>query len=76
MNNIKKIGENEYEAIDPQTGGRWRVVSLHALSEFGALVAIVKQITGREVSTWKGHYDNNSVETVAEHFQVLGSPNT
>jgi hypothetical protein len=54
MENITKIAENEYEAIDPQTGGRWRVISPHALSEFGALVAIVQQIQEGQYRPGKG----------------------
>lgn len=51
---FKRIGPNEWEAVDPMTKGKWRVVSPHALSEDGALVAITQTIENQDIRPAQG----------------------
>ncbi|MFA5234055.1 MAG: hypothetical protein WC390_06600 [Sulfurimonas sp.] len=60
---LKKISENEYEAIDPVTGGLWRVISPHLLSPFGASIAIAQQLYEKGVRPAKG-------STATVHFEI------
>lgn len=43
MKNVTRINDNEYVAIDPATGGTWRVIG-PGLSEEKAVQAIEQQI--------------------------------
>ena len=49
-----KINDCEYEIIDPVTGGKWRVIAPHALSEAGALFAITQRIVEEDIRPGKG----------------------
>ena len=63
MENLKRISENEWEAVDPITKGIWRVVAPHALSEIGALLAITQTITEEGIRPGEG-------TTTTIHFQI------
>jgi hypothetical protein len=49
-----KINDCEHEIIDPITGGKWRVIAPHVLSEAGALFAITLKISEEGIRPGKG----------------------
>ncbi|MEQ1932862.1 MAG: hypothetical protein ABL962_03135 [Fimbriimonadaceae bacterium] len=63
MDDIKKINDNEYEAIDPVTGGTWRVIAPHRLSPEGALLAITMKMEEENIRPEKG-------TTITIHFEL------
>lgn len=51
---INRISEFEIEVADPQTGGVWRIVAPHELSEAGALLAIEQVLREQKIQPARG----------------------
>ena len=63
MENIKRINDHEYQAVDPQTGGTWHVIAPHKLNEGTALLAIAQAIEQQDMRPGKG-------TTLTVHFEI------
>jgi hypothetical protein len=63
MNEIERISPSEFKATDPITGGTWRVVSTHQISEYAALIAIAQTISEKDIRPGKG-------TTTTVHFEI------
>ena len=51
---ITKIKDFEYEVIDPVSGGTWRIIAGHTLSEFGIMKAIEYVLLNEDIRPDKG----------------------
>lgn len=65
--NIKtnRISINEVHVTDPQSGGTWRIISPHPISEEGALMAVEDTIREKNIGPEK-----DSVLTVEYEIRV------
>ena len=50
---FKRITDNEIHLTDPNTGGVWRVISPHSISEEGVLIAIEQTLREKNVQPAK-----------------------
>ena len=63
MKNFKRISINEIEAIDPVSGGKWKVIAPHPISPELALAAITHVLVHEDKRPKKG-----STGTI--HFEI------